>query len=233
MKTIYEQQPRRKRRNGHRKLAFTLAVVFLALGAVFIALEKAGATNVLERAGLTTPRAEIGEVIDSFNGVTVHYNGAISNVSGRSVAPDGYNIGQKYQCVEFVKRYYYEALDHKMPSPWGHAKDFFNNAVPDGEFNAERGLVQFRNGGKSAPQVSDLIVFGGHKFGHVAIVSETGEDYVEIIQQNPGPLEPSRERLTLVAKKKTPVSVTGEAGAAETCWQVGGKRTPLGWLRKQ
>ena len=54
----------------------------------------------------------VGQRIDSLNGVFVYYNGSVSNVSGRNKASDGYNLGMKYQCVEFVKRYYLEYLNH-------------------------------------------------------------------------------------------------------------------------
>ncbi len=49
---------------------------------------------------------EVGDKVDSLNGVYVYYNSNVGNVSGRNLASDGYNLGLKYQCVEFVKRYY-------------------------------------------------------------------------------------------------------------------------------
>lgn len=56
----------------------------------------------------------VGQQIDSLNGVYVYYNGGVENVTGRNITEDGYNLGLKYQCVEFVKRYYYEYLNHKI-----------------------------------------------------------------------------------------------------------------------
>ncbi|MFA0963395.1 hypothetical protein AB9P05_16445 [Roseivirga sp. BDSF3-8] len=50
-------------------------------------------------------------------------------VSGRNLTPDGYNLGLKYQCGEFMKRYYYLHLNHKMPDSYGHARDFFNPSL--------------------------------------------------------------------------------------------------------
>lgn len=141
-----------------------------------------------------------GEVIDSLNGISVYYNGEnFSNVSGRSVTVDGYNLGLKYQCVEFVKRYYYEYYGHKMPNSYGHAKDFFDNSLDDVAFNAKRGLNQYRNIRYEKPQVNDILVydgFGGNPFGHIGIVSEVGDDYIEFVQQNVG--KKSRQRLKLV-----------------------------------
>jgi hypothetical protein len=139
-----------------------------------------------------------GDRIDSLNGVYIYFNGSTGTVDGRTMAPDGYNIGLKYQCVEFVKRYYYEHYDHKMPDPYGNAVDFFDPGVADGKMNKARGLKQFSNEGSvSLPQVGDLVVFGGGEFGHVAIVSEASDSEIELIQQNPGRFGRSRIRLDL------------------------------------
>ena len=163
----------------------------------------------------------IGDAVDSLNGVYVYYNGQIGNVSGRNLTTDNYNLGLKYQCVEFVKRYYYEFFDHKMPDSWGHAKDFFEPGLMDGVKNKRRNLIQFRNPSESKPETNDLIVFKGNSFnpyGHVAIIANVEEHAIEIIQQNPGPLGTSRETLTLVKEEET--------------WKVGHSEI-LGWLRKE
>ena len=78
--------------------------------------------------------------IDSLHGVYVYYNGKTQNVSGRNVVND-YNLGLKYQCVEFVKRYYFDYLNHKMPDSYGHAKGFFNKNIADGRLNKQRNLI--------------------------------------------------------------------------------------------
>lgn len=143
---------------------------------------------------------EVGEPVDTLNGVIVYYNGSVGNVSGRNTSADGYNIGLKYQCVEFVKRYYLEHLHHKMPNPWGHAVDFYDPDIADGALNHNRGLLQFSNHGKAQPAVKDLIVFEGTRwnpYGHVAIVSAVNENSIEITQQNPGPNAPSRVSIPM------------------------------------
>lgn len=166
------------------------------------------------------PKYYIGEPIDSFNNVIVYYNGMVGHSGERNVAADGYNIGMKYQCVEFVKRYYYERLHHKMPDSYGNAKDFFDKNLPDSAYNAKRNLTQYRNGARYAPQPEDLIIMDGHagnKYGHVAIVSFVTETSVAIIQQNPGPFGKSRDTLKLVQTQNK--------------WCVKPERV-LGWLRK-
>lgn len=166
------------------------------------------------------PKYEVGQKIDQLNGVTVYYNGGVGHVDGRQLADDGYNIGLKYQCVEFVKRYYYEALHHKMPNSYGHAKDFFDQNLNDGNKNKQRNLTQFTNPSQSKPKVNDLVVYQGtllNKYGHVAIVSKVTEKEIEIIQQNPGPFGNSREKYNLINKAEK--------------WKIDNNKI-LGWLRK-
>ncbi len=167
----------------------------------------------------TSTSQTIGEVIDSLNGVPVYFNGGVDHVSGRTVSADGYNIGLNYQCVEFVKRYYYEYYHHKMPDSYGHAKSFFDPSIPDGKVNQQRNLIQYTNGSFSVPKIGDLIVFKGNignPYGHVAIISNVKEKEIEIIQQNPGPHTSSRVRYKLVEK--------------DGQYRIKNKRI-LGWLR--
>ena len=79
--------------------------------------------------------------------------------------------GQKWQCVEFVKRFYYEAKGHKMPNGYGNAKDFFDDTLPQGAYNSQRDLYQYRNGGNMKPAPDDLVVFQRGLYGHVAIIT--------------------------------------------------------------
>lgn len=160
---------------------------------------------------------EVGEQIDSFNGVAVYYNGEIGNVSGRNVTEDGYNLGLKYQCVEFVKRYYYEELNHKMPESYGHAKDFFDSNLTDGQKNKQRNLTQYKNPSASKPKINDLVIYSGtfsNKYGHVSIISKVNEKEIEVVQQNTGD---SRNVFSLIHEGRK--------------WKIDNNRI-LGWLRK-
>ncbi|WP_220215702.1 MULTISPECIES: CHAP domain-containing protein [unclassified Gilliamella] len=160
---------------------------------------------------------KIGVVVDEFNGVKVYYNGSVDNVSGRNTSKDGYNLGLKYQCVEFIKRYYYERFNHKMPDSYGHAKDFFDDSIADGKINPKRNLLQYHNGSPSKPQVEDIIVMGWSRYGHVAIISKVSDNEIEIVQQNPGPNASSRALLPLIYK--------------DGLWNIDSFRV-LGYLRK-
>lgn len=175
--------------------------------------------NVSEKFNFNA-NVSVGQPIDSLNGVFVYFNGGVENISGRNTAADGYNIGLKYQCVEFVKRYYYEHLHHKMPDSYGHAKDFFDNTIADSQLNIKRNLMQYTNPSRTKPNVDDLLIFNGNRFnqyGHVAILSNSTDSKVEIIQQNAGPFSKSRETYQLKR-------INGK-------WQIENKRI-VGWLRK-
>ena len=142
---------------------------------------------------------DVGAIIDSLDGVPVYYNGEKMNaVLGRHFSPEGYNYGLKWQCVEFIKRYYYDHMDHAFPNPWGHAKDFMDFGLQNGRFNQDRGLYQWRNGSKRCPKVRDILVFGGNDYGHLGIVADTGEDYLELVQQNVG--KSARVRLEMTKR---------------------------------
>ncbi len=161
-----------------------------------------------------------GEVLDEFNGIPVYYNGGLKSSSGLSVAPDGYTLGLRYQCAEFVKRYYHQRLRHTMPDARGHGKNFFSPALMDGEMNPQRRLIQYSNPSVAAPQVEDIVVFGSwwlNRSGHVAIVTRVDSESVEIIQQNPGPFGSAREVLPLRQERGV--------------WRIGHRRV-LGWLHR-
>lgn len=148
----------------------------------------------------SNPQHTVGEQLDEFNGVAVYYNGGVNHVASRNISQDGYNLGLEYQCVEFVKRYYYQQLQHKMPDSYGHAKDFYNPKLSDGQLNLARDLLQFSNPSHSKPQVNDIVIFAPslfNRFGHVAIVSAVSDTHIEWIQQNAGPFSPTRERIGL------------------------------------
>ena len=130
-----------------------------------------------------------GDSLGSFNGITVFYNDGFSTCdnSGRHKSPDGYVYGKKWQCVEYVRRYYKDALNHEMPEYWGHATDYFRVNIPNGSMNTERDLVQYQNG-SIRPKVYDLLVFqnmaGG--LGHVSIVTNVTDSTISTIAQNIG-----------------------------------------------
>ena len=107
-----------------------------------------------------------------------------------------------------------------MPNSYGHAKDFFDKVLTDGQKNTKRNLTQYTNPSHTKPKVGDLLIFDATSFngyGHVAIISDVTNHEIEIIQQNPGPFSKSRATFSLENKNGI--------------WEIENKRI-LGWLRK-
>ncbi|WP_348982286.1 CHAP domain-containing protein [Desulfosporosinus sp. FKB] len=134
---------------------------------------------------------------------------------GENFSPDGYYYGLKWQCVEFVKRFYYDVKHVKMPDGFGNAKDFYNPSVSQGCLNEQRGLIQYRNGGNMGPKPDDILVFTNGLYGHVAIVTKVTGNSIEIIQQNE---KVTRQALKLVIRNHH--------------FFVGSSVKPNVWLRK-
>jgi hypothetical protein len=130
--------------------------------------------------------------------VKIYHNGSVANVHGRNLTTDGYNLGFKWQCVEFVKRFYYETYNHKMPESYGHAKDFFDRKVNTG-WNKSRAMKQYANGSTILPREDMILVFDGsdeNPFGHIAIIAEQNDNKISVVQQNWG--RTTRMRLSLI-----------------------------------
>lgn len=120
-----------------------------------------------------------GTVLGNFNGAVVYSNGSTGYNSGVYNFETGINTGLKFQCVEYVNRYFkiVYALDLKSTGIYGNANSYYSNA-------AAGGLTAFANGGATKPAVGDLICSNGGEFGHVAIVREVGAGYVKCVMQN-------------------------------------------------
>jgi len=162
------------------------------------------------------PPPEVGAVIDSYQDVMVYNNGPEFATSyGRHFSDSGYYFGQKWQCVEFIKRFYYQSKGHEMPDVMGHAKDFFDPNLASGNLNLRRGLIQYTNGSNEAPQAGDLLVWNRGTYGHVAIISQVTHNDVEIVQQNIAGFP--RDHLPLQHLFNN--------------WIIGGQIQPAGWLR--
>ncbi len=158
----------------------------------------------------------VGKELDRYKDIVVYSNGKnYSKSYGKHFSENSYYYGRKWQCVEYVKRFYYDALNHKMPELYGNATDFFDESVPQGGLNKQRDLLQYRNGGDVKPEQDDLLVFNDSKYGHVAIISKVEEDSIEVVQQNVR--GKSREEFVLSNSNGT--------------WTVGKKKKPAGWLR--
>ncbi|MFH0810164.1 MAG: CHAP domain-containing protein [Pseudomonadota bacterium] len=83
--------------------------------------------------------------------------------------------GKKWQCVEFVNRFYAEAFG--MDIEGGDARYYYQRA-------ASKGLEAFSNGSAASIQPGDVLCSEGPPYGHVAIVRSVEPDGLHIVQQN-------------------------------------------------
>lgn len=177
------------------------------------------AADIITDAKVETKTAEppkVGDVVTTYRTIPVYSNGEKYTLSyGKSFSANQYYFGQKWQCVEFVKRFYHDAFQHQMPSVWGHAKGYYDPSVLHGKLNKDRGMYQFKNGGATSPQPDDLLVFDMAPFGHVSVISAVRENEIEVVQQNIA----GKPRQTYTLEKK------------DGLFTIVAKSQPVGWLR--
>jgi len=122
-----------------------------------------------------------GTALGSLNGV-VNYSDDPTTMP--SPQPGDYinsqYVGLKWECVEYVQRYYYLEYSMNLYSLSGglNARDFYGHA-------ANMQLTAYANGGSTAPQVGDILCFSqtSSGLGHVAIIRAVGSSTVPVIQQ--------------------------------------------------
>ena len=142
--------------------------------------------SAAELGGADPSRRPYGSDLGSYRGVVArsNYVGACEPSPGcffgieapRTIGTYGY----QYQCVEYVVRFYASALGYSGLRGSGDAAQYWNGPLTD----AARRLERYDNGGATAPQADDMIIFGGGRYGHIAVVREVSADSIRIIQQN-------------------------------------------------
>lgn len=109
---------------------------------------------------------------------------------GSAVDGDGYPVGAKYQCTDWVARFVKEAFDKNTTRMRvsGGAKDIFldwPNSFVLPEWNTER----IYNAPDNFPLQGDIIVWNsnmGGGYGHTAVVESANVNTVTVIEQNGG-----------------------------------------------
>ena len=129
------------------------------------------------------PSSCAGTISATFNGVSARQNcpigGDCTNFGYNSET--GINTGLKWQCVEYVNRYYklVYGMNLKSTSIYGNAANYWNWSG-----HSTIGLTKYSNGGSTSPQIGDMIVSTANTYGHIAIVKNVTATTVEIIDQN-------------------------------------------------
>lgn len=129
-----------------------------------------------------TSGLKFGNSYGVVNGVDAFSNGASGYASNSYNTTQGFNTGMKWQCVEFINRYYLIVYGLSIRISGNNANEYFNTA-------SKRGLKGYSNG-SDAPRIGDIICFSGGTYGHVGIVIEVGSSYVKIAHQNGGTTNP-------------------------------------------
>lgn len=120
----------------------------------------------------------LNTAVGEFNGIAAYSNGSSSRESTEYNDSTGVITGYKWQCVEYVNRYYY--ITYGLQIRGGNGTDYYPNA-------ANKHLSQYENNGTEPPIAGDILCFSGGgatQEGHVAIVREVSPDHIYVIQQN-------------------------------------------------
>jgi alpha-tubulin suppressor-like RCC1 family protein len=121
--------------------------------------------------------------LGSFNGVEDYSNGTGTYDSKIHNYIGIVDVGEEWQCVEYVQRYYYTiyGLDLRGLSGGLNAGQFFGNA-------SIMQLTAYANAGATPPQAGDILCFNetGGGLGHVAIIRavDQAKSIIHVIQQN-------------------------------------------------
>lgn len=108
-------------------------------------------------------RTSFGTLLGVFNNRNLYSNGSTSYFSGKTNSYGSYVTGYKWQCVEWIVRYY--AAIYQLYIRGGNANSFYSAAT-------SKGLLRFPNGSSSPPQPGDILCSAGGTYGHVAIIRE-------------------------------------------------------------
>jgi hypothetical protein len=130
---------------------------------------------ILLQIALAAP-SNFGKVMGVYDGEKLHYNGPPLYVS-----PYAYEYGTKWQCVEFVQRFW--AKKGWGPNIWpvDYAFQMFKTKIPNSEPRD--------NGASTEPVAGDILVFKDTDtwpFGHVALITGVANGRVTFVQQNVG-----------------------------------------------
>lgn len=157
-----------------------------------------------------------GTQVGSYAGIPAYSNGTVAYNSGTNNYIDGNYIGLKWQCVEYVRRYYYLVKGMNLAAAHtGNANTFYANA-------STMGLSAYANGGSTPPQEGDLLTSAGGSYGHVAIVRSVSGSQVCAIEQNfANTTSDNNHCMTLTS-----------SGGAYALSGFNGSYSVQGWLRR-
>ena len=155
-----------------------LLLIILALSSVSLFAEtEAEKIKALEDGGYY-----FGQDLGNYRGVVVHnnYHAGCKTMkrchSSSDTGSQRSNYGLKWQCVEFVNRFYSEGM---------HVPVYYRmNAVNFLHGTSDK-FLSYSNGSNNKPRIDDTLVFDtGDGIGHVAVITEVNDTYILTAQQN-------------------------------------------------
>ncbi len=103
--------------------------------------------------------------------------------SNKSGAVGNTPYGIKYECVEFVRRWYAHVFEHTFEDIKNAVDIFTLRYSTSMKTNKAHPFVRFLNDGQELPEIGDILVWQGVP-GHVAIVSHVSFSSVTVAEQN-------------------------------------------------
>ena len=135
------------------------------------------------------PLASCGDFIGMYRSIVAKSNGQYAGKAYSCEEEIG-DYGYRYQCVEYVNRFYHQAMGVDEAINWnGNGADYYESANKDfvnrfGNLIKNKKLDPYSNGGGIPPEPDDILCFDDRGYGHAAIIMNVGNDYLEIIEQN-------------------------------------------------
>jgi len=133
-----------------------------------------------------------GTVLASYNSIPAYSNGSDQHYEtdcdpAPSKHPPYGAYGEQFQCTEYVKRYYSQALGMPAAAHWIGDASEYGSAL----WATPKGLTFFPNIGPVPPNAGDILTFldaeslpDGTQVGHVAIITNVSTSTVAFIEQN-------------------------------------------------
>ncbi len=118
-----------------------------------------------------------GSIVGTIDGINAYSNGKNTG-TGYSCAGENGRYGYLYQCKELVVRYF--AKIYNAPFIACNAGQCLTQYGKD-----KKNYDTFENGiAEELPQHGDAIVFGGGKYGHIAVIDKVENNEITFVQQN-------------------------------------------------
>ena len=128
-----------------------------------------------------------GAICGRAHNVPAYSNGNDEYFSSRRAYIDHFVSGYEWQCVEYARRWLLHVSNLILPDINCAADLIHISHVYDLETGDRVPVVAGKNGGDVPPVFGSLMIYPRSRcspFGHVGVITEVGEDYVGVADQN-------------------------------------------------